>query len=251
MPSDYPPRLHVAGGSLGLVNVYWTVGGTPVSSCTVGDEVVGHVAVIADGGPVEGTVTVSIRKDIALGLDTDFKVLAFNVSLTTSQSAEYLVTLVPDSPSGGSLRGYFVEIEGSLSWTMPSSYPPRLTVTQTEGNPSITNVWWTINNQIVTVAQQSQTVTAHVVIKAEGGTVNGNVTVHVRKDLALSPDQDFVVQSFSLSLLKDATVEFSVTFTAQDKSGLTFRGYFVQVDLQPWNNTWTMGSSYPPRLNVT
>ena len=251
MPSDYPPRLHVAGGSLGLVNVYWTRNGTTVSSCTVGDEIVGHVTVIANGGPVEGTVTVRIRKDIAGGLDTDFKILAFNVSLTTSQSAEYLVTFVPDSPTGGSLRGYFIEIEGSLSWTMPSSYPPRLTVTQTEGNPSITNVWWTINSQIVTVAQQGQTVTAHVLIKAEGGTLNGNATVHVRKDLALLPDQDYVVQSFFLSLSKDDTVEFTVTFTASDKSGLTFRGYFVQVDLQPWNSIWTMASSYPPRLGVT
>jgi LEA14-like dessication related protein len=250
MPSNYPPRLHVVGGSLGLVNVYWTVSGAPVSSCIVGDTVIGHVNVIANGGPVEGAVTVKIRKDIAAGLDTDFKVLTFDVSLATSQTAEYVVAFAPDTPTGGSLRGYFVEIEGSLSWTMPSSYPPRLTVTQTEGTPSITNFWWTINDQIVTVAQQGQTVVAHVLIKAEGGALDGDVTVHVRKDLALSPDEDYVVQSFSLSLSKDETVEFTITFTASDKSGLTFRGYFIQVDLQPWDNTWTMGSSYPPRLKV-
>ncbi len=52
-----------------------------------------------------------------------------------------------------------------------------------EGMPSIVDVWWTVNDQIVTSCQQDQTVIANVKVMANGGSVSGTLTVHVRKDI--------------------------------------------------------------------
>jgi len=80
--------------------------------------------------------------------------------------------------------------------------------------------------------------------------VEGIVTIHIRKDMRLLPDEDYKVQSFHISLSKDQVIELTVTFIASEKSGLTFRGYFIQIDFDSWDTTWTMENSYPPRLKV-
>ena len=255
--NNYPPRLRILErtleGTLNLVDVYWTVNDEVVTSCVIGEEVKAHVVVKAVNGPVSGTITIKIRKDIAYAPDTNFKVKSFDVFLGRDESKEYIVTFKPDEASTGNLRGYFVEIEGDLSWTMESSYPPRLKVNEKEttgGIPSLQDVWWTVNDEVVTEAKQGQTVKAHIKIKAEGGNVEGTVTIRIRKDIALLPDEDYKVQSFHISLSKDQVIELTVTFTASEKSGLTFRGYFIQIDFNSWGTTWTMRNSYPPRLKV-
>jgi hypothetical protein len=86
---------------------------------------------------------------------------------------------------------------------MDSSYPPRLTVEEEdagEGTPQLQTVWWTVNDQVVTKAQQGQTVKANIRIKAGGGAVQGQVTIRIRKDIALWPDEDHKVQTFAVSL---------------------------------------------------
>jgi hypothetical protein len=112
-----------------VVSAYWTVGDRTVSSCKVGDTVVAHVVLRAEGGPVRGSVTVKVRKDYALLPDKDFKVETHFVSLREGESVELAVAFQPDEPSGDLMRGYFIELEGAVSWTMDDSYPPRLRVT--------------------------------------------------------------------------------------------------------------------------
>jgi len=251
--NKYPPRLSVVEGTLSLVNAYWTVGGRPVTTCEVGDDVAAHIIVKANNAAVDGTIKVKIRKDLSLLPDRDVKIETFVVSLDKDESKEYTIKFTPDEVSGGSLCGYFIEIEGDLSWTMPSTYPPRLRVNeapQARGIPSLQSVRWTVNDKVVTEAQQGQTVKAHVQIKAIGGAVKGTVTIRIRKDLALLPDEDYVVQSFQLDLSEGQVAELIVTFSAAQKSGLTFRGYFIQVDFNSWGTKWTIESSYPPRLRV-
>jgi len=126
--NKYPPRLSVISGTLSLVEAYWTVGGLRVTSCKVGDEVVAHIVLKANNAPVEGTIKVKIRKDIVLWLDEDVKVASFTISLRKDEEREYTLAFTPIEPSGISLRGYFIKVEGDLSWTMPNTYPPRLTV---------------------------------------------------------------------------------------------------------------------------
>jgi len=127
--NNYPPRLSIIEGTLSLVNAYWTVGGRTVTTCEVGEEVTAHIIVKANNAAVEDTITVKIRKDLSILPDRDVEIETFVVSLDKDESKEYTLKFTPDEVSGGSLRGYFIEIEGDLSWTMPNAYPPRLIVT--------------------------------------------------------------------------------------------------------------------------
>jgi len=249
----YPPRLSIAKETLSLVNAYWTVGGKTVTSCEVGEEVTAHIIIKANKATVNGAIKVKILKDSPLLPDREVKVKTFIVSLNKDESRDFTLKFIPDEATGENLRGYFIEIEGDLSWIMPSTYPPRLRVneaSQAKGIPVIQSIWWTVNDQVVTEAKQGQTVKAHVQIKAAGGAVRGTVTIRIRKDLALLPDEDYVVQSFQLNLSKDQIIELTVTFSAEQKSGAAFKGYFIQVDFDSWGTKWTMTSSYPPRLKV-
>ena len=119
-----------------------------------------------------------------------------------------------------------------------------------EGTPTIVDIWWTVNDQIVTSCQQDQTVIANVEIMANGGLVSGTITVRVRKDIPYLSDEDHVTQSFSVSLDEGQSGVATVMFVATQKTGWTFRGYFIQVDFDSWGTTWTMVSEYPPRLQV-
>jgi len=254
-PPQYPPRLRVTAprGALKVVGAYWTVGDRTVSSCKVGDTVVAHVVLRAEGGPVRGSVTVKVRKDYAFLPDKDFKVETHFVSLREGESVELAVAFQPDEPSGDLMRGYFIELEGAVSWTMDNSYPPRLRVTAAplpQGTLVVESAWWTVDGRVVTTARVGQTVTAHVRVRAVGGRVEELVRVRVRKDLALRPDEDYVVSTFTVKLESGQSAELTVVFVASEKSGLLFRGYFLEVDFLYSQWKWTMDDAYPPRLKV-
>jgi len=247
--NNYPPRLSIIEGTLSLVNAYWTVGGRAVTTCEVGDEVTAHIIVKANNAAVDGTIKVKIRKDLSLLPDRDVKIETFVVSLNKGESREYVLKFIPDEATGGSLRGYFIEIEGDLSWTMPNAYPPRLTVTS-GGTPLVTRVWWTTSAGTVTQVKKGEMVQAHILIKASGGDVQGKVTIHVKKDFAYLPDEILKTQSYTISLYENQQTELIISFTASESTTSTFRGYFIQVDFDAWGFSWTMESSYPPRLRV-
>jgi len=248
--NKYPPRLSVISGILSLVEAYWTVGESRVTSCKLGDEVVAHIVLRASNAPVEGIVKIKIRKDIAIGPDEDVKVASFNVFLKKDEQREYTLTFTPSEPSGANIRGYFIEIEGDLSWTMPNTYPPRLTVGK-GGTPLVVSAWWTTSAGIVTSVKRGETVQAHVRIKALEGNIQGTITIHIKKDLVLLPDKDYEVQTYTLSLNENEEIELTVTFIASESTSSFFRGYFIQVDFVTWGISWTMEPSYPPRLRVT
>uniref|UniRef100_A0A7C3SMU8 Late embryogenesis abundant protein LEA-2 subgroup domain-containing protein n=1 Tax=Thermofilum pendens TaxID=2269 RepID=A0A7C3SMU8_THEPE len=254
-PSQYPPRLKVVvpKGVLRVVNAYWIVSGQPVSSCKVGDTVDARVVLRAEGGPAQGTVTVRVRKDYALLPDRDVKVESYHINLGKGESVELSVTFQPDEPSGDLMRGYFIELEGIVSWTMANSYPPRLRVTAApppQGALVVESAWWTVGGRVVTTAWLGQTVTAHVRVRAIGGDVEELVRIKVRKDLALRPDEDYAVGTFRVKLASGQHAELTITFVASEKSGLLFRGYFIEVDFLYSQKKWTMEDRYPPRLKV-
>ncbi len=258
--SGYPPRLGVSEGYLELEQVYWTVEGYKATSCILGNQVNAHIKLKAYDASVTGSIRVKIRKDKALLLDEDVKVEDYYLDLSRGESRELVLSFLPDEESSGNLRGYFIEIEGDVAWTMSDDYPPRLVVNSPEeepeeeestiGIPLIQNVWWTVGDQVVSEASQGHIVKGHVRIKAYGGGISGMVTVRIRKDKALLPDEDYVYDSFPITLGEDQTTTVVMSFTASDKSGFTFRGYFIQVDLDSWDTIWTMESEYPPRLSV-
>jgi hypothetical protein len=117
--------------------------------------------------------------------------------LGKDETKEYTITFRPDLRSRGSLRGYFVEIEVDLLWTMPNSYPPRLTV-DGEGSLSITGVWWTTSKGTVTQVQKGELVQAHVRVKASGGDISGSIKIRIRRDIPSLPDVDHKTQTYTI-----------------------------------------------------
>jgi len=110
--------------------VFWDVDGQRVTTASVGLTVKAHVRIIATEEYV-GLVVVKIRKDVALWPDSDYQVLSVPISLVSGQVKEVELAFIPDNPSGGSLRGYFVEIDlkaTNSKWVMEATYPPRLKV---------------------------------------------------------------------------------------------------------------------------
>jgi len=108
----------------------WKVNGSKVTSVTLGSSVEARVVVKAVA-EYEGSIVVKVRKDIALWPDSDYAVSPMPLSLTDGQRFEIKLDFIPDEASGGSLRGYFIEVEFSATkatWTMENSYPPRLKV---------------------------------------------------------------------------------------------------------------------------
>jgi hypothetical protein len=125
------PMLLAPHGSTPIVqDVFWKIDDRNVSSCFVGDGVAAHVVIEATDQYV-GSVEIKIRKDVTFWFDSDYTTETFPVNLSGSHTTELVVTFAPDTAGGGSLRGYFVEVDflatGS-NWIMQSSYPPRLAV---------------------------------------------------------------------------------------------------------------------------
>lgn len=249
--NTYPPRLSIIEGRLNLIDVYWTVDDVIVTSCELGEYVKAHITVRAVDGAVDDSIKVKIRKDMEGWLDKDFKFVDFDVSLNKGESKVYTISFNPDEPSGGNLRGYFIEIEGDLSWTMPNTYPPRLTVNaEEEGTPSIVSVWWTADGSIVTEVERGQTIQAHIKVKTVGGDISGSINIRVRKDIPYLPDEDHKIQTYAISLTENQQTELTISFTASDSTSSSFRGYFIQIDFTTWDTSWTMDDTYPPRLTV-
>ena len=69
-----------------------------------------------------------IRKDLAFMPDEDYAIKTFEIVLNQDEELELILTFYPDEASSLTLRGYFIELEGLISWTMESEYPPRLKV---------------------------------------------------------------------------------------------------------------------------
>jgi len=95
------------------------------------DEQVVACVVLAATEATEGDVTFRVRMDIKYWLDKDYATKMFHVRLSKGESATLELEFRPSQPSSGRLRGYYVQVDFESwvgKWTMPGSYPPRLTV---------------------------------------------------------------------------------------------------------------------------
>lgn len=111
-------------------DVYWSVAGKRVTGANIGEEVRAHVILQAQGEYAD-SVAVKIRNDISFWPDSDFSTKIFTVQLNGGQTFELESAFVPERASGRSFRGYFVEVDFSVThvkWVMEDSYPPRLKV---------------------------------------------------------------------------------------------------------------------------
>jgi len=152
---------------------------------------------------------------------------------------------------GGS--GRFVVIDRSTNTFLTKDYTLAQAATTTKPvtvTLELIDAYWTVGGARVTQARQGQTVQARVLVRATGGSVDGNAVMKVRKDRVASPDSDHATGNIRIQLGKDQAVELILSFVADEKSSLTFRGFFIEVDFPSWGNRWTMPGEYPPRLRV-
>jgi len=259
MPDSYPPRLKVLGaqaaqGTITVLESYWVVAGQKVTVSELGSNVEAHVTLKAQNGPIAGELILKVKKDISYAPDTDYRQFSIDINLNSEESRDFFFTWSPDEASAGSLRGYFIEIwfNGQKIKTMDSSYPPRLKVTiRSQGSPQVIDYYWIVGGQKVTSCALGSRVEGHVIIKAVNGPLEGYLSMKIRKDIALLPDQDFVVDAISISVRSGETTDVYAIFYPSEASGLSLRGYFIEVDFTSWETKWTMNDSYPPRLKVT
>ncbi len=109
---------------------FWRLAGQNVTEAFVGLEVEAHVVVEAREEYV-GSIVMKIRKDVSFWVDSDYSTKTVPVNLRRDEVIELELPFIPDQPSASRLRGYFVEIDFSVthtSWAMENSYPPRLKV---------------------------------------------------------------------------------------------------------------------------
>jgi hypothetical protein len=152
---------------------------------------------------------------------------------------------------GGS--GRFLVIDRTTNTFLTKDYTLAQSATTTKPitvSIEISDAYWTVGGARVTQAKLGQTVQARVVVRAIGGSVDGNAVVKVRKDRVAWPDSDHATGNLRIQLGKDQAVELILSFVADEKSSLTFRGFFIEVDFVSWGNRWTMPGEYPPRLRV-
>lgn len=90
-----------------------------------------------------------------------------------------------------------------------------------------------------------------IFIGAEGGDLSGEITIRIGKDIAFGADEDYIVKTITINIPEGRRTHITLTFVPNQRSGGTFRGLFVQIDLISWGETWTMPSSYPPRLRIS
>jgi hypothetical protein len=224
------------------------------ASCEAGETVEFEVVVVNvfRSHRLEGLLEVSVREDVAFAPDREARRYAYRLALAPGERRT--VTGAFETYSGVGTRGFFLRVswDGTVLGEQPPQYPPRLRVTAppSQGTLVVESAWWTVSGRVVTTARVGQTVTAHVRVRAVGGRVEELVRVRVRKDLALRPDEDYAVSTFTVKLESGQSAELTVVFVASEKSGLLFRGYFIEVDFLYSRRKWTMDDAYPPRLKV-
>jgi hypothetical protein len=152
---------------------------------------------------------------------------------------------------GGS--GRFLVIDRATNTFLTKDY--TLTQAMTTTKPitvsiEISDAYWIVGGARVTQAKLGQTVQARVVVRAIGGSVDGNAVMKVRKDRVAWPDSDHATGNLRIQLRKDQSGELILSFVADEKSSLIFRGFFIEIDFVSWGDRWTMPGEYPPRLRV-
>ena len=150
---------------------------------------------------------------------------------------------------------------------------PNARLTPRYGLPRIKEGYWEVNRERVTEAQKGQEVKAHIIVSTtnfssiEHDKVEGTITMRIKKDLRFWFDQEYAKKTWDIQLTPGETIDLELPFTPDETSGITLKGYFIEVTFSgkyvyPDNIVsdkpvkWDDGSegamkdAYPPRLFV-
>lgn len=237
-PVSIVKYLHLASKAPKLTELSWDK-----TSCGLGEQAEFQITIenVYRKADLEGTIEVFVLEDNVFGEDfVDSFVLPITLQPLKSTTITNQFTPVSDA------WRYVLRAKWN-SEELESELVPRLRVF--EGSLRLENVYWTVNNQVVTSCQLGDKVTAHVVVGAYNAGVNDFLTIRIKEDIAWASDIDHKVSSPEFFIPKNQKRDLTVEFMAESRSGFTFRGYFIQIDFSS-GEWWTMESLYPPRLTV-
>ena len=229
----------------------------------VGETVYAYVDVY---GPFDGIIKVTIKQDLTLLPDKVVLEKQYTVNVYENDRKTIKIAFTPSEPSSNILRGYFIVVDANgVVLEQESSYPPRLrvyekpvttTTTPLSGPPvgegvlSILDISWIVNGHTSTQCSRGDTVTVTLHVEAQGGRVSGTITIYVKKDIALMPDQVLESRSYTINLYPGEETTLSLTFTVPDSPGGAIRGYFIEIYFDN-EKIYTMENTYPPRLKLS
>lgn len=142
--------------------------------------------------------------------------------------------------------------------------------------PLIMDGYWQANGEKLTVTSVGEKVEARIAVEPRYDSVHnpmkvsGKITLYIKKDIRLWPDEDFFDETFQVNIESGGSGEIGSSFEPDEVSYphcwviKTFRGYFLEATFTGWLWTeyfedqpvmWnsggnTMESEYPPRLRV-
>jgi hypothetical protein len=228
------------------VQVRWLMNDLPTYSATQDMSITASVYFGFDL-TYSGPLTIKVMRDVAFGFDETVVSNRYDVTIGGKQTQNFNLSFITEPPS--STRGYYVKIEyEGGEWTMANSYPPRLKVTTPE--LKVTDAYWTVDGVKVTQARVGDKVEFHVLLRVDGGPFKGVITVKVMKDIAFGPDKVLGKASFNVNMWDGGKAHLSATFTPNEASEGSLRGYYLEVYAEG-KKIWGMEGSYPPRLTVT
>lgn len=220
----------------------WYVGSDMVTEANKSDLVT--VKINLSNGE-SGTYIIRVRRDISLSADETVVELSFSYDGTSAYRE--LSFIPPYATDESSTSGYYVDIlkDSNTIWTMSSSYPPRLEVTNTSPTSlSINFDGWYVGSSLVTTANKSDTVIAKLTLS--GGSTH--YIMRIRRDISWASDETVkhLILDYDGS---SVTVELSFTPPyATNESGTN--GYHIDLLDGSTTTIWTMTDNYPPRLTV-
>ena len=249
-PAPTPTRTPV--GQAVVTSAYWQVGNSTVTTAHIHDTVLAKAVINAQGGPISGTYSIRVRKDVALAPDYDCAQTSGTISLTANQSQTISLSWSPnEATEDTALRGYFIVVDfnGSTIYIMS----PRLTVSSTSSVQAVvTSAYWQVGSSNVTTANISDTVIAKAVIKAQGGSISGTYKIKVAKDIHWGFDYDYAQSSGNISLAANQSQTISLSWSPDEAvtANNALNGYYIVVNLNG-SDIYVMSANYPPRLRVS
>ena len=120
---------------------------------------------------------------------------------------------------------------------------------QVGSTPSVQDSYWIVSAKRSWVTSVGQEVEAHVIIEAKEEYID-SVVVKIRKDISYLSDTDYATKTIPVDIKGGQSTDLEITFTPDQTSTGSLRGYFIEVDYSELHTNWVMDNAYPPRLAV-
>lgn len=164
-------------------------------------------------------------------------------------SAAEEITFSPSYTLGeAGTRGYWVDLQSDSRqvWTMPDTYPPRLTAAPRPktGSLAVGFTGWYCDGNSITTSRKGQEITTGITLA--GGDA-GQYVLRIRRDSVGTNDE--VVQEVAFDYDGSSTIQ-EIKFTpayALEEYGT--RGYYPDL-YKDGKYLWSLSGSYPPGLTV-